>query len=69
MPRTTLRCDLGWFKVGPTSNREAHQLGFNGGHPAPSPTPTSLGDTNVPLETSAQETFVKMASAVLYTKW
>lgn len=40
-----------------------------GGHPAPSPTPTSLGDTNVPLETSAQETFVKMASAVLYTKW
>ena len=30
VPRTTLSCDLGWFKVGPTSNREAHQLGFNG---------------------------------------
>lgn len=40
-----------------------------GGHPVPSPTPTSLGDTNVPLETSAQETFVRMASVVLYTKW
>ena len=28
-----------------------------------------LGDTNVPLETSAQKTFVRMVSAALYTKW